>query len=350
MASKITKVKYFTPEKKALISPANKKLYEKYLNSSIIKNRDVKETTYKTYENYFTQFLVFLAEKYDNIGLYSEEFFEDAVEIMESFISFCQETLKNNKKVINTKISSVSTFYLWSMKRKLVDRHPFDKQLERMKGASEEKIINSYFLNDEEVEIIKYGLNEEGSRFDIQDKIIWEVMLESANRIGAISKLTLSSLDIENMIFTDIREKRGYKVEVVFGEEGRDLIKQWLEMRKEMDNLAVDSLFITKYRNEYKPMDKGTIQERIKKIGAIIGLDDFHAHCIRKTQLNSVYEKTGDLSLAAELANHKSIETTRQSYIKPQSKAEVRDKINKMKEKMKREKEIAEKKESNNES
>ncbi|OZB98017.1 tyrosine-type recombinase/integrase [Paenibacillus sp. XY044] len=339
MAAKIIKVKYFTAERKARISPDNKKLYEKYLHSSIIKNRDVKETTYKAYENYFTQFLVFLSEEWDNIGLYSDEFFENAVEIMESFISFCQETLKNNKKVINTKISAVSSFYLWSMKRKYVDRHPFDKQLERMKGANEEKIINSYFLDDDQIEIIRKGLIEEDKRYDIQDRIIWEVMLESANRIGAISKLTLSSLDLENMIFTDIREKRGYKVEVIFSEEAKQLISDWLEIRKDMDDLSVDSLFITKYRNEYKPMDKGTIQNRIKKIGEIIGLDDFHAHCIRKTTLNSIYKKTGDMSLAAELANHKSIETTRQSYIKPQSKAEIRDKINQLKKKIKDESE-----------
>lgn len=335
MAAKIVKIRYFTPERKALISPENKKKYEKYLHSSIIKNRDVKETTYKAYENYFTQFLVFLSEEWDNIGLYDEEFFDNAVEIMESFISFCQETLKNNKKVINTKISAVSSFYLWSMKRKYVDRHPFDKQLERMKGANEEKIINSYFLNSEEIQLIREGMNEDTKKYDIQDKIIWEVMLESANRIGAISKLTLSSLDLENMMFTEIREKRGYKVEVVFSETGRDLIKEWLEIRKEMDELKVDSLFITRYRNEYKAMDKGTIQNRIKRIGEIIGLDDFHAHCIRKTQLNTIYEETGDMSLAAELANHKSIETTRQSYIRPQTKAEVRDKIRKMKEQLK---------------
>lgn len=337
MATKIIKVRYFTNERKALISPENKKLYEKYLHSSIIKNRDVKETTYRAYENYFNQFLVFLSEEWDNINLYSEEFFENAVEIMESFIAFCQETLKNNKKVINTKLSAVSSFYLWSIKRKYVDRHPFDKQLERMKGANEEKIINSYFLNDEEMELIRVGLKVDTKKYDIQDQIIWEVMLESANRIGAISKLTLSSLDLENMMFTDIREKRGYKVEVVFSEEGKELISTWLEMRKDMDDLKVDSLFITRYRNEYKAMDKGTIQNRIRKIGEIVGLDDFHAHCIRKTQLNSIYEKTGDMSLAAELANHKSIETTRQSYIRPQSKAEVRDKINKLKNKKRKE-------------
>lgn len=329
LGSKITKVKYFTPEKKASINPDSKKLYDKYLNSNIIKNRDVKETTFKTYENYFTQFLVYLQENWNGIGLYSDEFFENAIDIMEGFISFCQDTLKNNKKVINTKISSVSTFYLWSLKRKFINRHPFDKQLDRMKGASEEKIINSYFLDDEQVEMINKGLIEE-SQYDIQDQIIWEVMLSSANRVGAISKLTLSSLDIANMVFNDIREKRGYKVEVAFSERAKELIELWLEQRKELDDLTVDSLFITKRSGEYRAMTYGTIQDRIKRIGEILGLDDFHAHCIRKTTLNSIYTKTGDMSLAAELANHKSIETTRQAYIKPQSKAEIRDKIAKL--------------------
>ena len=327
--AKVVRVKYFTDEKKKLISDENKKLYEKYLNSNIIKNRDVKDTTFKVYKNYFDQFLVFLAENWNNVNLYSEEFFENAIDIMESYISFCQETLKNNKKVINTKISAVSSFYLWSLKRKYIDRHPFDKQLDRMKGANEEKIINSYFLDDKQIEMVREGLKDE-TKYDIQDRLIWEIMLSSANRVGAISKLTLTSLDLDNMIFRDIREKRGYRVEVAFSEEAKELIEQWLEQRKYLDDLTVDALFITKHNNQYRPMTAWTIQRRIRKIGEILGLDDFHAHCIRKTTLNNIYVKTGDMSLAAELANHKSIETTRQSYIKPQSKAEIRDKIAKL--------------------
>lgn len=327
--AKVIKVKYFTNERKSKINPDNKKLYDKYLNSNIIKNRDVKETTYKQYENYFTQFLVYLSENWDNIGLYSEEFFEEAIDIMEGFIQFCQDTLKNNKKVINTKLSSVSSFYLWSLKRKLVERHPFDKQLDRMKGANEEKIINSYFLDDEQIGLIKRTL-EEDEKYDIQDQIIWEVMISSANRIGAISKLTLTSLDLDLMVFQDIREKRGYKVEVAFSDEAKVLIGEWLDLRKELDDLKVNSLLISKYGKEYRPMSKSAIQNRIKKIGEIVGLDDFHAHCIRKTSLNQIYVKTGDMSLAAELANHKSIETTRSAYIKPQSKAEIRDKISRL--------------------
>jgi integrase/recombinase XerC len=331
--AKITRIKYFTEEKKALINPENQKKYDKYLNSNIIKNRDVKDTTYLVYKNYMSHFLVYLAETWENIDLYSDEFMENAVDIMEGYISFLQDVLKNNKKVINTKLSTVSSFYLWSLKRKFVDRHPFDKQLDRMKGANEEKIINSYYLDEDQMKLITETLKVDG-KYDIQDRLIWGVMLDSANRVGAISNLTLSSLDLDNMLFEGIREKRGYRVEVVFEEDSKVLIEQWLEQRKEMDNLEVDSLFITKHNGQYRPMSKGTIQERVKKIGEILGLDDFHAHCIRKTKLNDVYVKTGDLTLASELANHKSTEVTRSSYIKPQSKAEIREKIRAMKEKM----------------
>ena len=74
-------------------------------------------------------------------------------------------------------------------------------------------------------------------------------------------------------------------------------------MRKSTDDLKVDALLITKHCGAYRPMAKSTIQVRVKRIGKIIGLDDFHSHCIRKSRLSSVYDITGDLALAAELAN-----------------------------------------------
>lgn len=324
--SKINKIKYFTEERKLKINQENQAKYDKYLKSSIQKNRDVKETTYKTYASNFMQFLVFISEEWENIDLYSDEFFKNAIDIMESFISFCQDTLMNNKKAVNNKLAAVSTFYVWSMKRGLIDRHPFDKKLDRMKNAGEEHIINSYFLTDEQIEQIREGLKDE-KKFDVIDKLLFEIMLDSANRIGAIDLLKISNLDVDNCVFTDIREKRGYHVEVSISEETLVLIQEWFVLRKELDNLEIDAIFISWYDKEYRKMAKGTLQRRIQKIGTIIGLEDFHAHCVRKTSLNSIYEKTGDLSLAAEMGNHKSTETTRQSYIKPKSKSEVRDRI-----------------------
>lgn len=329
---KIKRIKYFTEEKKKAINPENRKIYDKYLNSSIIKNKDVKDTTYKVYRNYMDHFLVYVSENWNNIYLYSDEFIEEAVDIMEGYIGFLQDTLQNNKKIINTKLSTVSSFFLWSLKRGYIDKHPFDKKLDRMKGANEEKIISSYYLDEEQMNQITETLGTD-KNYDIQDQLIWGIMLDSANRVGAIEKLTLSSLDLNNMMFTEIREKRGYRVEVVFEENTKKLLELWLKQRKEIDKLEVDAVFITKLNGEYRPMSKGTIQERIKKMGFILGLDDFRSHCIRKTTLNHIYETTGDLSLAAEMGNHKSVETTRSAYIKPQSKTEVREKIAKLRNK-----------------
>lgn len=325
---KVKRVKYFTKERLSKINPENIKKYDKYLRSNIIKNKDVEDTTFKVYKNNFNQFLVYLSEQWDNIDLYSEDFMEDAVDIMEGFMAFCQDTLLNNKKAINNKLSAISSFYHWSVKRKLIKYHPFDKQLDRMKGATDEHIINSYFLTQEQVDIIKNELSKESKKYDIQDKILFNLAIDSANRIGALSKLTLSTMDLDECMFTDIREKRGYKVEVVFEEETRDMIEEWLNYRKEnLDGLSVDNLFISKWNGEYRAMSKGNLQNRMRKIGQIVGIEDFHAHCTRKTKANLVTEITGDITLASELLNHKSVETTRSSYIKKKSKAETRNKI-----------------------
>lgn len=332
--------RYFTKDKIAKINQKSLKAYDKYLRSNIIKNKDVKETTYKVYQNYFNQFLVYLEEEWENIFIHDDEFMENAVDIMEGFIGFCQDTLGNNKKVINTKLSAVSTYYIWAVKRGIIDVHPFDRKLDRMKGANDEKLISHYFLTRDQVDTVTNFLHEDykkekGRKYDIQDLLIWHIMVDSANRNGAISKLTLSSLDLEEMMFVDIREKRGKMVEVAFEEESKLLIQEWLEMRKNMDNCEVDALFIVKHGGEYKKMSQTSIYMRVRKIGHILGLQDLHPHCLRKTKGNLIVEDTGDLTLAQEFLNHSDVSTTQKHYVKPKSKAEIRAKLKAMKEKNK---------------
>lgn len=326
---KITKVKYFTKEKEKYINPNNLKKYVKYLQSNIIKNQDVKETTYKRYEGLFRHFLMWLGEFYGEIDLYSNEFMEDAVDIMEAYMLFCQETLHNHKKIINMKISAVSSFYIWSMKRGFLKYHPFDGKLDRMKKANDEQILNHYFLSDEQIAAIRKDLYKtENSNWTLQDQLLFEVALFSANRLGALEKLTISSLNLDEMIFEGIREKEGYRVEVSIDETCKDMIETWLEMRKDdYDHLECDALFIHRYKGNWIPWSDGMIYERMIKFGKIIGLPDFHTHCMRKTSINQIYETTGDLNLAAQWANHKSSAVTQASYIKPASKSDLREKL-----------------------
>lgn len=322
-------VKYCTKEKLDKINPDNIKIYDKYLKSSIIKNRDMKDTTYKVYQSYMKHFLVYMMEEWENVGLYDEEFMDNAVDIMEGFIAFCQDTLGNNKKVINTKISTVSSFFLWSLKRGLVDKHPFDKKLERMKGADEEKLISHYFLTEEEMMKVKRALASD-NKYDIQDEILWGIAIYSANRVAALARLSLEKLDLEKNMFVEIREKRGKLVDVIFDDKIKNLIEEWLEERKELDNLSLDSFFITKRKDGYVPMTVSTMQRKFQKYGTVLGIVDFHPHCARKSSLNNIVEQTGDITLAQQIGNHNDLSTTSKFYTKPKSKAEIMDKIKQM--------------------
>lgn len=329
----VEKVKYRTDEKFAKVPESNIKKYKKYLQSSTVSNPDTKETTYYTYQSNFELFMTWLANEYKDgsYDLYSEQFLNEAVDIMEEYMSFCQDTLKNHKKTINNKVAAVSSFYLWSSKRGLIKNHPFQGKLDRMKKADEEHILNSYFLTDDQVMAIRRELNS-NDKYDIQDILLFEIAIFSANRIGALEKLTLSSLNLEEMVFEQIREKEGYHVDVSFDDRCKELIEEWLQMRKEdYDKLECDSIFTHFYEGKWIPWTRGMIHTRMQMYGKIIGISDFRAHCARKTAINSIYKDTGDLNLASQWANHKSTAVTSACYVEKASKSALKEKINQRK-------------------
>lgn len=323
--------KYLTKENMSKISKENIKLYDRYLKSSIIKNKDTKDTTYKTYKNSFYHFLVYLEKEWENITLYSKSFVEDAVDIIEGFIAWSQDK-GVNKKAVNNKVVSISSFYIWSVKRGLIDTHPFLHKLDRVKGAKEEKIRKSYFLTMEQIIEIRVAMRYKEKEFDIQDRLLWEIFLDSGNRMGAISKLPLSRLNIEEGIFEDVREKHGKIVDVIFYEKAKALIKDWLEIRKELDGQEIDSLFITKYRGEWNVMSKNTIGDRIRKMGRLIGITDLYPHSLRKTSINLVKKLTGSIEEASEFAGHSGLTVTKDHYIEPISKKKQKARIKQLRE------------------
>ena len=77
----------------------------------------------------------------------------------------------------------------------------------------------------------------------------------------------------------------------------------------------------------------------LERLGKIIGIDDFHMHCFRKSSIDRVMKLTNDIQIAKEHANHKSTDTTL-LYIKPKSKTEIREKLRELKNKKKQKEEI----------
>ena len=323
-------VRYATKERMSKVNPDNIKAYKDYLRSSIIKNKDVANTTYKVYESNFNIFLAYIAENKDNFYILDEKYIKKhMIDVIEDYIEFLLVDLENNKKTIYNKIAAISSFYHYAVKRKKIKGdHPFANKLDRMKNAGDEKIIAEYFLTEEQVKEIQAELSlvddPEYNDYDFQDRLIWHIAYISGCRIGALKGLTLSKLDMSNRRFIEIREKRGKIVSVPFDPFTAELIKKFIEYRKDI-GVDCDELFYAKNDGIWHGMSSQSISKRIKKIGHIIGLGDFRAHCIRKTRGNIVAKK--DLTMAQHLLNHEDAGTTSKFYTEHKDQADVLDSI-----------------------
>ena len=159
-------------------------------------------------------------------------------------------------------------------------------------------------------------------KFDIQDKLLFNLFLDSGARISEIYNLKLEQLDIEEMLFNNVRHKEGYIEPVIFFEETKNFIKEWLQQRA-LKNINNEYLFVTTYNRKFNQMSKETIRARIREIGKIVGIDNFYPHSIRKSILNITGQQNENV--AAALGHHKNIDVTREHYMKKKKLAEMRN-------------------------
>ena len=252
---------------------ANMEIYEMYLASNKARNYESLNTTYRVYRSNMLQYMQYLQKWEGNRLLLSDSTIKNCVSILERYINFCREA-GNNNQTINNKLTAISSFYIWCVKRDLITHHPFMHKLDRLRKGAFDKRRESYFLT---------------------------------------------------MDFTGVREKGNKMVDVIFLDNTEKLLREWIEYRKS-NGIDVDYIFITKENKEYRQMAQSTIRNRIKKIGGIIGYNKLYPHTLRKTAIN-LLKNWSDINTAAEFANHNDTKTTVEHYIKAKTGTENRNKI-----------------------
>src|SRR4051794_38027208 len=109
-------VRYVTEEKLTKVNPKNISLIKKYFN---FKNMNLSESSKKSYESDFNQWLVYVMENYDNQYLLDMDT-EDATDLIEDYVAFCTSVLYNNERRIQRRMSSISSFYLYLRKKRKI--------------------------------------------------------------------------------------------------------------------------------------------------------------------------------------------------------------------------------------
>lgn len=290
----------------------NKEIYEQYLHSKIAKSLDTVDTTYKTYQSNMKLFLEWF-HKYDK-GYYllERKMLEEFPEIIDRFSLYCLQVRGNNKVTVNNKIVALSSFYIWARRNRKILFNPV-LDIERQQKWRQDKRRNSYFLTIEQVKHIKKIMNENPQKYDLRSRLIFYIFIDSAIRIGEMTRLSINNLNIEKSMFVGIKQKGGELRNVNLSTETFKLLNEYLEWRKK-ENVIIEQLLVTKYNKGYKAMSKETIRARIKEIGKIVGIDDLYPHSLRKTVIN-IITKLGSIEDGALIAHHKNTAVTREHYV-----------------------------------
>jgi len=290
MAEISKKIKFYDPIKLKNINKQTLDLLDKYKIDMTI--RELSKRTINGYINDLQHWFIYIYDNQDNQCIV--ELNED--DIVE-FIYFCK-TEGNNSRRIKRRISSISAFYKFLRRKKIIKENPLEF-FERPKKDTD--VIVQTFLTMEQIELMKEKLKECG---DLQLEIYALFSLSTMARINAISNVRWEQINFDERTVDEVLEKEGKIVTLYFSEEVKELLLKLKQYREENNIDDGGWLFITRYNKKWNQASKGTLQQWAKKIGEMIGVPTLHAHDFRHSGSQLLKLSGMPIEQISELLNH----------------------------------------------
>lgn len=293
-----------------MINPENLKLLERYKRDMMM--RELSEKSIYSYECDLKAWFRYL---------YIEQFNPVVTELteddIEEHIFYCKEQ-GNNTERIKRRMASLSAFYKFLRKKKLITENPMEFISRPKKGLP---VVVQTFLTEEQVKLMKEKLIENG---DLQLQTFALFALSTMARVNALSNVMWKQIDFENRTVDDVLEKEGKIVTLFFSKEVKDLLVK-LKQQREKDNIINDYIFLNKYNGQ---ASVNTLTDWTKNIGEMIEVPSLHPHDWRHSGATLLKNKNMPIEEISTLLNHSGIDVTRKFYIK-----EDKSKIGKNKDK-----------------
>jgi site-specific recombinase XerD len=314
---KSPRIKFASAEKVREVNPETLRLWEKFEIDMNI--RELSTATVRGYRNDLEHLWLYTYDHFDNIPI--SELTEDE---LTEFFYYCKMQ-GNNAKRIKRRMASISSFYKFLRKRKIIKEDPMEFVDRPKKDTS---VLTQNFLNKEQVLTIKTILKqryEESKTLTAQHRAISYLVyatlsLSTMARVNAVCNIKWKQIDFDQRIVTDVLEKEGKIVTLYFSKEVAGYLKELKRFRRQNGIDDGGFLFVTKTQDGYRHVSKTTLNQWARKIGSIIGLSTLHPHDFRHTQATLLKDAGMPLEDISALLNHESTETTNQFYIKKNDK------------------------------
>lgn len=304
-------------DKLSKVNSETLKLYKKYEADMAI--RELSKKSIAVYYNDLVNWWMYIYDYQDNRSV--KEINED--DIIE-FIYFCKQN-GNNTERIKHRMASISAFYKFLRKRKLIVENPMDYVDRPKKGQA---VVKQTFLTVEQVDIMRKVLKQkiEDSKNkslrcqhdSIMLRVYAEFSLITMARINAIANIRWEQLDFDSRVAKDVLEKEGYLVELFFSEEAKEYLLNLKQYRTANNIEDGGYVFVSAHRKSGSctPATVSTLSDYCKKIGQMIGVPTLHPHDFRHSGATAYKNAGMSLEEVSVLLNHKSTDVTRRFYIK----------------------------------
>ncbi len=288
------------------------KLYKKYKIGMSIK--ELSEKTIYNYEKDLYSWFSYIHIFQDNKPI--TEIDEDD---LTEYFYYCKGE-GNNSRRIKRRMSSISAFYIFLKKKRMIKENPME-YIDRPQKDTD--VVVQTFLNQEQVDELIDKLEEKGN---LQLLTYVCLGLSSLGRVNALTSVTWEQLSLEEMCFKDVTEKEGYVVELSFDDYTKELLEKLKEQR---ENKGIDCpyVFISLYDGKYERVENSTANNWVKGAGRLIGIDTLHNHDLRHSGANIMKDAGADLQTVSRCLNHSGTDVTIKHYLKENTSKLKEDKI-----------------------
>ena len=303
LAERSKRIIIYDSDKAKDINPETLKLFQKYqIDMSI---RDLSENSIKQYNADLMQWFIYMHDNQFNLSV-----LEATDEDLEEYY-YWRKKQGNNVNRIKRIMSSISAFYKFLRKKKLITESPVEF-IERPKQG--QPITVQTYLTKSDIQLMRDKLLEYG---DLQLLTYAFLSLTTMARVNAIAHLRWDQINLDERICENVIEKEGKIVELSFSEETKRYMIQLKEYREQNNINDFGWVFYTPYVNEKKCIMNGTLNEWCKRIGNMIGHPTLHPHDFRHS-FATLLKNNGGLSLedVSILLHHQGVDVTRKYYIK----------------------------------
>lgn len=192
------------------------------------------------------------------------------------------------------------TFFSWAFRKQHIANNIIDG-VDRVKQVKKKKVR----LTDEEVETIRYALQTP------KEKALFELMICTGMRVGEISALNVSDIDLTNKQVSIYAEKTDTYRTGMLTPVAVMTLRNYIG-----DRPGTDPLFLAD-RAPHNRMKEYGIEKLAKEMAVRGGVSRITAtvHVYRKTFASVLYRKTGDVLLVSKLLGHAKPDMTVQYYL-----------------------------------